>query len=818
MKNDEINFNFHNLQIEESKRKDKAFLCRKHFMTKDFDFDEFEDGLNVSGIDNNEENQKITKNSNNNYNNISIDEDFSQDLDLDNLNENESQSIERKLSFESIQINFDKNNHCNNNENDKDNYKKKITKEDLNNMPLPIFDCIYCTNDKIVFNNFINNILSDKYLLLTSKYDINNINKLILNQPFIDKFENSEKLLNIIIKNTEYIKDFIPKERYINYFKSSAFNNLCQRFNHENKKNIKKLIDIIQKRNEINFKGKNKISKISNNNKCLFNSSNSLINNFNDLNEFAEPLPHNIGNNNPKNYFTMGSGFNNSININSLSLNQNEYPTHYNTKANNNILEYSFEKIENKDESANDIEDKDEIMDIFKYDLVRKISKNDIKWDNKIYDIYNPEISSDYEEDYEQDKNFEPIKKKNINLINDNYINNSNIFNNSIEFDRYIIKDNTNINSVYNNNQENKYKNNYFKNINNSNINNDKPYNNINNITLFEDINVNNSQGQYNIININNSLNQKLTNSSLQDFSSLEINQNYKIYKNTSFIQRNGINNYHNKQSKYRKKILDFRTPQKNNSITNNNSTNYSNDNSIHIHYQRNNKTKSNSFINAKNKYENYCSFQNKNKYYNYKREKNKNLIKSHKMYNYLNNLYLSYLKKKKSNHYKYYNKNKKNMKYKFNKKKNNNSLKFYLFDLKHKKRSNNNLNNNNKNYKKNNNKYCSNKNNIKPSNNYFIKNNNNNLYNKSFKIDYISNTNNNNINYNNTNFNQNNKKFYNGNHAQNNLNKAYYFFNHNHRLKKIFNGLYLNNTYYKGFYNYNNITEYNSQKYCYNK
>ena len=46
-------------------------------------------------------------------------------------------------------------------------------------------------------------------------------------------------------------------------------------------------------------------------------------------------------------------------------------------------------------------------------------------------------------------------------------------------------------------------------------------------------------------------------------------------------------------------------------------------------------------------------------------------------------------------------------MKYKFNKKKNHNNIKFYLFDLKHKKRSNNNLNNNNKNYKKNNNNYC---------------------------------------------------------------------------------------------------------------
>ena len=194
MKNGEINFNFHKLQLKESKSKDKAFLCKKHFMTKDFDFDEFEDGLNLSGIDNIEENHKITKNSKNNYNNININEDFSQELDLDNSNENESQLIERKLSFESIQLDFIKNNiNCNNNENN--NFKKKITKEDLNNIPLPIFDCIYCTNEKVVFNNFINRILADKYLLLTSKYDINNINKLLLNQPLIDSDETDEKLL-----------------------------------------------------------------------------------------------------------------------------------------------------------------------------------------------------------------------------------------------------------------------------------------------------------------------------------------------------------------------------------------------------------------------------------------------------------------------------------------------------------------------------------------------------------------------------------------------------------------------------------------------
>ena len=43
------------------------------------------------------------------------------------------------------------------------NQKIKLTKEDLNNIPLPIFSCIYCSNEKISFNHFSQEILSNKY-------------------------------------------------------------------------------------------------------------------------------------------------------------------------------------------------------------------------------------------------------------------------------------------------------------------------------------------------------------------------------------------------------------------------------------------------------------------------------------------------------------------------------------------------------------------------------------------------------------------------------------------------------------------------------
>ena len=79
------------------------------------------------------------------------------------------------------------------------------------------------------------------------------------------------------------------------------------------------------KKKDFYFKGINKIPKNSMNNKCLFNSTNSLINNFNALSGLVEPVQANNVNNNIKNNNTIGTCSNNSINFNSLSLNNNEF-------------------------------------------------------------------------------------------------------------------------------------------------------------------------------------------------------------------------------------------------------------------------------------------------------------------------------------------------------------------------------------------------------------------------------------------------------------------------------------------------------------
>ena len=85
--------------------------------------------------------------------------------------------------------------------------KTKIKKEDLNNIPLPIFSCIYCSNEKISFNHMIKEILEKKYFLLTSIYDLENIKKILVNN----------NIQNLIVDIKEYIK------KYYKYNESKIF-------------------------------------------------------------------------------------------------------------------------------------------------------------------------------------------------------------------------------------------------------------------------------------------------------------------------------------------------------------------------------------------------------------------------------------------------------------------------------------------------------------------------------------------------------------------------------------------------------------------
>ena len=402
--------------------------------------DNFEDNLNISDII--EENNKIQPNetikrAKISYNNQNVDNDFSEELD--NINEDEFNH--RKISLcssQSEEINYNNTNNINSNASGA-NYNiksdiitkkttKRLTKEELNNIPLPVFSCIYCSNEIIAFNHLLQEIISNKYLLQTSVYDIKDINKLIVYQPIQDKDDKNEKLLDIVIKNTDYIYKTYNYEDIKNYFHSKNFINLMTKEIINIKKFfIQKIEDsIIKKKKDFYFKGINKITRNSLNNRCLFNSTNSLINNYNALSGFVETIP--INNNNNIGKMSNINNSNISINFNSISLNNNEIGNCL-VKDNNNLLSI-VENIENNIESGNEIDDKEEIMNFFEFDMERKVNKDNIIWDNKYYDIWNPEIS-----DEEEDNNKYNINNKNITSSLD--INNNCKFNNRKSFKQF---------------------------------------------------------------------------------------------------------------------------------------------------------------------------------------------------------------------------------------------------------------------------------------------------------------------------------------------------------------------------------------------
>jgi hypothetical protein len=405
-----------------------------------FELNSFGDNLNISDIkdeikkaEEDKVHERKKEDSIKIYNHQNLDKDFS--VDLDNINEDEFTN-ERKISLCSLQSEEFNYNNFSKNLNSKGHGKKvslfnkkeskKVTKEDLNYIPLPLFSCIYCCNDKISFKHLSQEIISNNYLFQSSIYDIMELNKLIIYQPILDKDNKNEKLLNIIIKNTEYIKEYYFKDKSIKYFKSNNYLDLCHKALFNNNRNcILKIEDSVVKNNkDFYFRGIKIIPKNSLNNKGLFNSTNSLINNCNALGGFVESIP--INNNNMNIGKTINNNISNlSINFNSISSNNNETGNIL-IKDNNNLLVSSVGKIEKNVESINEIDnDKEEIMDFFKFDLERKIKKEDINWENDYYDIWNPNIE-DNDLENEQHK-----KKSKIHLLKSNNISNSKKSNNS---------------------------------------------------------------------------------------------------------------------------------------------------------------------------------------------------------------------------------------------------------------------------------------------------------------------------------------------------------------------------------------------------
>ena len=319
------------------------------------ELNDIKEDFNISLLSNEskDENKDIINNFGNNFQNTSI----ISSIDYSNDNSKEE---------EEIIINTEKKH-------------KKRNKDELNLTPLPIFSCIYCSNDKIAFSHLSKEILSDKYLFQTSNYDIQELNKL-MNDSLIEKDIQNDKLIKIIIKHSDYLKKNFSKEESEKYFTSNQYKLFC--INNENYisqyLNNKLENSINRKKNEQIFKEIKIIPRNSNYNKSLFNTTNSLVNNIAAFNSQENNI-------NPNKNNSLIS----DINFNSISLN---YDNNYSANNNNikllNVYSIGMDFIvENIDKDSE--EDEDDFLKFLRFDLRRKINHNDIIWEKKalIYGI-----------------------------------------------------------------------------------------------------------------------------------------------------------------------------------------------------------------------------------------------------------------------------------------------------------------------------------------------------------------------------------------------------------------------------------------------
>ena len=324
------------------------------------------------------------------------------------------------------------------NENENNNIKKKLTKEDLDNIPLPIFSCIYCSNDHLSFNHLSNEVLSEKYYNQTSIYDMKLLEKLIQNGPLIEQDNFKFKLLDIIIQNTEYIRKYYNSKESLLFYSSQMYKESFDSYNDlktkkyilkqlEERINLKRNRDLTN-RKSLRFANKN----ICYNKLSFHNNSNILLNENYNFNQYIK-----------KNSNTNGTGtcqgtgsYSSMNNIVSFSLNNNENNNILLCMNNLNMMENIMEKIEKNEESENDEEGGQELLHIFEDESHCKTRKNKIDFETKYYDVWNPDIteieSSEKEKDsrsitsivFKEDRNIIKNTKLNRNhfILDDNKI------------------------------------------------------------------------------------------------------------------------------------------------------------------------------------------------------------------------------------------------------------------------------------------------------------------------------------------------------------------------------------------------------------
>ena len=485
--------------------------------------------------------------------------------------------IEKKendtIKFDSISSikNFDFIKNNNQIDNKKINLKrniKKLTIEDLNNIPLPIFSCIYCSNEKIAFNHLINSNLSNKYFLQTSIYDMKILDKIIKINPIVDQWNKNSPLLDVIIKNSEFIRRYYNKSELIGIYKTQIMTKIYKPYIKKNQKSIMKKLKVksIKKRNrEFNiFKSNsNKIffsndykpsfQKINNNNSTFLNDN--LITNKNSLTNT------NCVSSSPNRGLSFSS--NNIINDN-INMNNNNINIGLNQ---NNIMQSIMEKKEVNEESECETEEK--FLDILdnQINLKRKINKNNIRFEDNYYDIWNPRITTINEEENDEQnfKNHNRLRKKNnkeikklLNLIHEK---------------NRLSKININKNKDFFQNKKNK--NGYYKINNNENEIHKKIKKYNNNIVIPSISNIINKRNIKNFNNKNEKRKSIIESPSIDSYFS-NINLNFKNLKNKDYLYLLNSIKYSQNKEKYNnlfaiqkqngyKKIFNILKPRKDN-------------------------------------------------------------------------------------------------------------------------------------------------------------------------------------------------------------------------------------------------------------
>ena len=512
----------------------------------------FENSINISEIEN------IEKEQANEYFSITNDE-GGIDKNIDNQN-NSSINLDNK----SI--------HQPNKNNIKNNIKKKLTKEDLNYIPLPIFACIYCSNDYISFKHLSNEKLSSKYYNQTSIYDMKTLDELIKYHHIIDTFNNKPSLLNLIIKNTEYIKKYYEKSDVISFFNSNKF----QKFYTCNKREIKKHLIYRLENCIIRKKNKDLTNRIVNNNKFAnknFSYYKYNGNNSNHLfNDNCYNINGNIKNNNTFGTTCPGTGYNCSTN-NIISFSINNYDINNNNNNNNNcnigvnninMMENIIEKIEKNGESESGGEGSEEFLNIFgnESQLHRKINKNKISFEENYFNIWSPDFTQ-IDQNSDDKKGLE---KSNMNDLEENKnVNLKDVKNNLNNDEKNRMKENNlnnenKIHYIINNKENNQMKNSFNYSL-TSNLKNNDFNISRNENKILKEINLKKNR-KFQTLNKNN-----LFSKNIDDLIPKEQFKNNNIFYLKSFIIHKNLKNQNNH---YNKNLLNFLNNQNKNILNKN--------------------------------------------------------------------------------------------------------------------------------------------------------------------------------------------------------------------------------------------------------